>query len=78
MSRSHLDKLDKQIARVVTRVKQLENDNDKLRQKAAKLETSLQAVPSQADSGQWMEEREAIRDRVEQLAHHLESVLEEE
>ena len=78
MSSSPLDKLDKQIAKVVTRVKQLESENDKLKQKASKLEKSLRAAPSQGDSQQWIEEREAIHERLEQLAEHLESVLEQE
>lgn len=75
MTSSPLDKLDKQIAKVVARVKSLEADNEKLRQKAAKLEKSLAEAPSGASAEEWDKERAAVRERVEKLAEHLESVL---
>ena len=76
MSSSPLDKLDKQIQKVVARVKKLETENQKLQQKAAKLQKSLEAAPSETGGDDWQEEKEAIRQRVEKLVEHLETVLE--
>ncbi|MBW2278568.1 MAG: cell division protein ZapB [Deltaproteobacteria bacterium] len=75
MSHSPLDKLDKQIAKVVARVRKLETDNEKLRQKAAKLEQSLESAPRGGTSKEWEQERAAVRSRVEKLTEHLETVL---
>jgi len=75
MSSSPIDKLDKQIQKVVARVRKLEADNQKLQQKAAKLQESLEATPSGGGGDDWREEKEAIRQRVERLVDHLETVL---
>lgn len=75
MSSSPLDKLDKQIDKVVTRVKKLEGDNEKLRQKAAKLEQALESAPSGSTSEAWEKERAEVRSRVEKIAETLESAL---
>ena len=75
MSSSSLDMLDKQIEKVVARVKQLEADNEKLIQKAAKLEKSLESAPRGGSSEEWEAERATVRARVEKLTEHLETVL---
>jgi len=70
-----MDKLDKQIQRVVARIKKLETENKKLQQKATKLQDRLEAAPSDSSSDEWLEERAEIRQRVESLTEHLEAVL---
>jgi FtsZ-binding cell division protein ZapB len=75
MSSSPMDKLDKQIQKVIARVHKLETENQKLEQKAAKLQESLEATPIDSGGDDWREEKEAIRQRVETLVEHLESVL---
>ena len=75
MSSSPLDKLDKQIGKVVARIKRLETDNEKLRQKAAKLEAALESAPRSGSSEDWEKERAVVRSRLEKLTEHLETVL---
>ena len=76
MTANAFNKLDKQIKKVVARVRELEKDNDKLRLKAAKLENTIRKAPGPAADAGWPEEKAAVRARVESLVEHLEGVLE--
>jgi FtsZ-binding cell division protein ZapB len=75
MSSLPLDKLDTQIQKAVARIKKLETENRKLQEKAIRLQKSLEAAPSENAADEWSQEREEIRDRVQALTEHLESVL---
>ena len=75
MSAPTFGKLDKQVKKVIARVRQLERENEKLRQKAAKLAESLEKAPSAGAEDVWNEERAEVRQRVERLVGHLEGVL---
>ncbi len=51
MSAPTFGKLDTQVQKVVARVRKLERENEKLRQKAARLEKSLEEAPSAGAEG---------------------------
>ena len=76
MTADSLKKLDQQIKKVVTRVRELEKENEKLRLKAAKLESTLRKTPEPVADDGWQEEKVAVRAQVESLVEHLEGVLE--
>jgi regulator of replication initiation timing len=76
MTADSFKKLDQQIKKVVARVRELEKENEQLRLKAAKLESSLRKKPEPADDEGWQEEKAAVKARVESLVEHLEGVLE--
>jgi predicted RNase H-like nuclease (RuvC/YqgF family) len=76
MTTDSFKKLDQQVKRVVARVRELEKENEKLRLKAAKLESTIRQTPEPAADEGWQEEKAAVRARVESLAEHLEGVLE--
>ena len=78
MTTSALDKLDKSIQKVVTKMRKLQRENERLEAKAAKLEERLAAAPDAKDQAAWDKERETLRDRVEKLASTLESALADE
>ncbi len=77
MSPSGLDTLEKSVQKAIAQIQKLERDNERLRDRAAKLEKRLEEIPSDGDDAAWQEEREAVRARVEALVEHLEEVLEE-
>ena len=78
MSQSAIDKLSQSVQKTVTEVKNLRRENDRLREKAAKVEQRLEALPaSSAAEDSWREERDQVRQRMEKLAEHLEGVLAE-
>jgi peptidoglycan hydrolase CwlO-like protein len=76
MTANALSKLDKQIKKVVSRVRELEKDNEKLRLKAAKLENTIRQTPDPVADEGWVEEKAVVRAQVESLVEHLEGVLE--
>ena len=78
MTVNALDKLDTQIKKVVARVRELEKANEKLRLKAAKLESTIRQTPEPVADEGWQEEKAAVRARVESLVEHLAGVLKEE
>lgn len=75
MSAPTLGKLDKQVQKVVARVRKLERENETLRQKAARLEKSLEEAPGAGAEDVWQQERAVVRERVERLVGHLEGAL---
>ena len=78
MATSSLDKLDKSIQKVVTKMRKLQRENERLEAKAAKLEERLQAAPDQKEITAWTKERDTIKGRVEGLVSTLESALSED
>ena len=78
MTASSFDKLDKSIQKVVTKMRKLQRENERLEAKAAKLEERLQAAPDAKDAVAWDKERETIKGRVEELVQTLETALAEE
>lgn len=77
MSPSALDALEKSVQKAIARIQKLERDNERLRDRAAKLEKRLEEIPPDAGSAECERERDEIRGRVESLVEHLEEVLEE-
>ena len=76
MTTSSIDRLAKTVQEAAEELKKLRRENDRLKEKAAKLEQRLEATPEvdPAESA-WVDEREQIRGRIERLAEHLEEVL---
>ncbi|MDX1643600.1 MAG: cell division protein ZapB [Thermoanaerobaculia bacterium] len=77
MSSSALDTLENSVHKAIAQIQKLERDNERLRDRAEKLEKRLAEIPAEGDDAAWQEEREAVRARVETLVEHLEGVLEE-
>lgn len=77
MTASALDSLEESIQKAIAQIRRLERDNERLRDKAEKLEKRLEELPREIDSSSWDKERRQIRARVEKLAEHLEGVLED-
>ncbi len=73
---SSIDKLSKSIEAAVTEIKRLRRENEKLVEKAARLERRAEEAAAEGDESQaWETEREQIRERLEALSEHLDSVL---
>ncbi len=70
---SSIDKLAKSIEVAVAEIKRLRRDNEKLTEKAARLERRAEEASTGADDRG--AELDQIRERLEALAEHLDSVL---
>ena len=75
MTTSALDTLEESIQKAVAQIRRLERDNERLRDKAEKLEKRLEELPREADPSSWDKERRQIRARLEKLSEHLEAAL---
>ena len=72
---SSLDKLTRSIQTAVSEIKRLRRENDRLKEKSAKLERRVEASSASTDEEVWRAERSQIRDRMEELVDRLEGVL---
>ncbi len=73
---SSIDKLSKSIEAAVAEIKRLRRENEKLSEKAARLERRAEEAAAQGDESRaWEAEREQIRERLDALSDHLDGVL---
>lgn len=78
MSIAWLRDLEERVHEAARRLRELGEENEKLRQRVADLETQLtETEAADEQRAVWAEEREEIRDRVGKLVSHLEEMLEE-
>ena len=73
-----LGELEKQVKAASEKLRELKNENRELKKKLAALEKKVSRKGSGKQAREeeaWQQERQEIRDRVEQLAKHLESLL---
>jgi len=71
MEISWLDTLEEKVHLATERIRELANENRELRAR-------LEEAGTSSEPGEWQEEKDAIRERVEKLAAGLESLLAEE
>ncbi len=72
-----LKELEQRVQETAGRLGELAAENKKLEGRVAELEAELEAAPDAKEREGWSEERTEIRQRVEQLAEHLEKLLKE-
>lgn len=73
-----LQELEERVRETATRLAELRAENEKLARRVAALEGELASPPESRERETWAEERAEIRGRVEQLAEHLEKLLEDD
>ena len=73
-----LQELEERVGETAARLRELRAENETLRQRVAELEGELASAPDGKERETWVEERAEIRSRVEQLAEHLEKLLEDD
>jgi chromosome segregation ATPase len=74
MSVEWLNDLEEKVRAASSRLRDLRDENGKLRRKIAQLEERL-AAGDRKDAEAWMREREEIRQRVERLVEGLSQTL---
>ncbi len=72
-----LKELEQRVQETAGRLGELAAENKTLKERVAELEGQLEAAPDAKERDAWTEERTEIRQRVEQLAEHLEKLLQD-
>ena len=75
MSIPWLKELEDRVQETSARIGELRQENETLKNRVAELEGELAAAPDASQQSAWQEEKTEIRQRVEQLAEHLEEML---
>ena len=75
MSIPWLKELEERVQETSARIRELREENASLKNRVAELEKELATAPKAADQKIWEDEKTEIRQRVEQLAEHLEGLL---
>ena len=83
MSQDWLQNLEVKIELATGRLRELCEENERLETRCGELESRVEELEAQVadagdgDDGEWREEREDIRQRVEKLVDHLSELLAE-
>lgn len=72
-----LEDLEERVREAAGEIERLRQENTRLSDRCEDLEGQLEAAKSAGDAGEWEEERDEIRQRVERLAESLAGLLEE-
>ena len=71
-----LNALEEKVRTAGERLRGLREENTALHRRIEELEERLAAAATPGEAERWVEERQAIRGRVERLVEHLEGLLE--
>lgn len=74
MSQAWLQDLERRVHQATDLLRELRSENETLQRRVEELEEQLSAA-AQEDGAAWIEERDAIRQRVEKLVAHLDDLL---
>ena len=82
MSQDWLQDLEEKVEQATGRLRELRQENEQLEARCVELESRVEQLEAQlaeggGDDGEWRQERDEIRQRVEKLVDHLGELLSE-